>query len=363
MLNDALSIEASMAFPGFALDIAETIPLSGVTAVFGPSGCGKTTLLRLIAGFARADRGRIAFKRETWCDSAARVFTPAHRRDVGYLFQDSRLFPHLTVHGNLQFAEKRCGKDDRRYSFDHIVDATGVRTLLDRRTGALSGGERQRVALARTLLTRPQLLLFDEPLSALDRDRKAELLPFLESATKGFGIPSIYVSHDVDEVSRIADRVLVLREGKAAAFGPTEDTLNAFGVSAGRNPFEAASLLSGVVAQHDETQHLTEIAVNGDRMWLPLNNRLEPGAAVSVKIPARDVAISLARPEGVSIQNALAGVISEISEAPTSAFCEVRIDIGGQPLAARITRRAASALKLEKGARVYALIKSAGFQR
>lgn len=198
----------------FALDVAFAVPAAGVTALFGPSGSGKTTLLRCIAGLERLP-GSLVVEGDTWQD--ARRFVPAHRRRVGYVFQGANLLPHLSVAGNLTYATSRAPAG--RFGFDDVVARTGIGALLDRAPARLSGGEGQRVALARALLTQPRLLLMDEPLSALDSDARGKLQEYLAELLPGLGIPVFYVSHDADEVARIADRTIRLREGKVVGLG------------------------------------------------------------------------------------------------------------------------------------------------
>ena len=358
-----LELAVTLRRAGFRLDVDEQLTTSGVTAIFGPSGSGKSTLLRLIAGFERPVTGRITYSGSVWCDRVTRHWTPAHQRNVGYMFQDARLFPHMSVRGNLDFADRRSRARQASYSFDRIVAATGTASLLDRRPGTLSGGERQRVALARTLLARPHLLLFDEPLAALDRNRKAELLPFLETLPTQFGIPAFYVSHDVDEVSRIADRVLILRDGSVEAYGPASEVLTQFGLEAGRNPYEVGSVITCTVDAQEHDHRLTRLKLGENEVWLPLNPSLAPGDTVRVKIPARDVSLALKRPEGLSIQNILAGRITQIRDTEQAQFASVSVDVSGQDLQVRITQKARADLGLSTGQPIFALVKSASFQR
>lgn len=363
MSAKTLSIAATVEFPGFTLEVDRTLELNGVTALFGPSGAGKSTLLNLIAGFHRPKTGRIAFEEEVWCDTENRLWSPPHKRPVGFLFQDARLFPHMTVHKNLFYAERRCDARRHAYRFEDIVEATGLSPLLERMPDALSGGERQRAALARTLLSRPDLLLFDEPLSALDRGAKAELLPFLETLPVKFGVPAIYVTHDIDEVSRVSDHVVFLDSGRIAGAGPTADMLSALGLDAGRNPFEATSLLVGRVEAHETETGLTRLKIGEDEIWLPMNKSLAVGGRASLRLSARDVAIALSRPQATSIQNMLTAQVTGTRQAAGSAFCDVELDVSGQALTARVTKKAAGSLALVKGLPVWALIKAASFQR
>ncbi len=361
MSGSELTITAEIALDDFTLDVSERVPMDGVTAVFGPSGSGKTSLLNLIAGFLRPDRGHIAFGETVWVRTASNVWTPPHRRPVGTVFQDAQLFPHLSVSGNLDYADKRAVAESPGHPQTKIVDAMALGPLLDRSVQTLSGGERQRVAIARTLLTRPQLLLLDEPLSALDSARKSELLPFLETLKSQFDIPTLYVSHDVDEVSRIADRVLMLNAGRVAGFGPADDVLSRFGLQAGRNPYEHTSTLSGSVDEQSPGADLLAVRVGEGTIWLASDLALRPGTDIQLKISARDVSIATKRPEQISIQNMLEAEITDIRDAKRSAFQTVELNVYGQRLDAVITRKAVSDLTLSPGGKVYALIKSATF--
>jgi len=259
MSAESLSIRVQLAFPGFELDVDERLSLDGVTAVFGPSGSGKSTLLRAVAGFETPRAGRIAAADQLWFDSRSGTDLPPHRRPVGFLFQDARLFAHLDVAGNLAFADKRSRRGQRAFDLDEVVAAFDLEPLLKRPAAALSGGEKQRVALARTLLARPKLLLLDEPLSALDRERKAEILPYLEQIPKRFSVPALYVSHAIDEVTRVADDVLVLAAGRVRAYGPAEPIVERLDLEPLTGRFEAGVLLHGRVAAHDSRLALTHV--------------------------------------------------------------------------------------------------------
>lgn len=352
------SLEAT--FSDFALNTAASLPLSGVTAVFGPSGSGKTSLLHAIAGFIRPDTGRITFGDETWFETTPRAWTPAHKRGVGVVFQDAQLFPHLSVRGNLDYARKRADQSAPGHPEADIIAAMDLTALLDRDPQTLSGGERQRVAIARTLLTRPRLLLLDEPLAALDTARKGDLLPFLETLKTQFAVPTLYVSHDVDEVSRIADRVLMMEAGRIVASGPTDEVLSRYGLEAGRNPYESASILHGKVDTAYESG-LVAVRIGEAVLWLAADLHLPPGTEISIKVPARDVAIALERPDKISIQNMIPAKVTALKDAHRAAFQTVALDVGGQTLDSIITRKSVQALDLNTGRDVFALIKSATF--
>lgn len=364
MAADRLSLHLRVRHPGFELDVAEELPLDGFTAVFGPSGSGKSTLLRAVAGFETPLDGRIVWNGEVWFDAAAGVNLAPHRRPVGFMFQDSRLFPHLNVAGNLAFAyRRRQGAGPAR---DEVVAALDLGDLLHRRVHDLSGGERQRVALGRTLLRGPSLMLLDEPLAALDRQRKTEILPYLESVPARFRVPTLYVSHDVDEVARLADRVLVLAEGRVQTVGPTAAVMERLDLQPLTGGFEGGVLVEGRLRRHDARLHLSHVELAGGVLATPLLERLAPGQIVRLRIRARDVALATVRPEGLSIRNVLPGELVEIVDEPETGFVEafVRLDGEGPPtrLRARITRAAVEDLRLEPGRRVYALIKSVSFE-
>ncbi|MEM7328996.1 MAG: molybdenum ABC transporter ATP-binding protein [Pseudomonadota bacterium] len=360
MSDSELAFAIEAAFSDFALHTTGAVPLNGVTAVFGPSGSGKTSLLNAIAGFIQPDAGRIVFDDETWFDSTTRRWTPPHKRGVGVVFQDAQLFPHLSVGGNLDYARQRADLSAPGHPEQDIIAAMDVAGLLERNPQTLSGGERQRVAMARTLLTRPRLLLLDEPLAALDTARKGDLLPFLETLKTQFAVPTLYVSHDVDEVSRIAERVLMMEDGQIVASGPTDEVLSRYGLEAGRNPYEAASILRGTVDTASESG-LVAVRIGEAVLWLAADLHLEPGTEISIKVPARDVAIALERPVGISIQNMIPAQVTAIADAPRAAFQTVSLAVGDQRLDSVITRKSVQALDLKIDRDVFALIKSATF--
>ncbi|MCP3980312.1 MAG: molybdenum ABC transporter ATP-binding protein [bacterium] len=363
MCADRLSIRAQLSFAGFELTVDEQIDLGSVTVLFGPSGSGKSTLLRAIAGFETPSRGRIAMGQDVWFDSDARVELVPHQRPVGLMFQDARLFAHLDVAGNLDFAEKRSRERDTGFGRDEIVNALDLAPLLGRGVDALSGGERQRVALGRTLLTRPKLLLLDEPLAALDHERKAEILPYLEQLHGRFDIPTIYVSHSVEEVGRLADRVVVLTEGRVQAHGPAAEIFERLDLQPITGRFEAGALIDARVAEHDRQFDLTRVEIDGETVTLPLVEHLDPGEIVRLRIRARDVAVATQRPEGISIRNILPATIAQIVPEPDTAFAEVFLRLREHRIRARLTRASVADLGLAEGMSVYALIKTVGLDR
>ena len=347
-----------LGFEGFQLDVDETLRLEGVTGIFGPSGGGKSTFLRTIAGFETPRSGRIVCAGEVWFDSGTRREIAPHRRPVGYMFQNVRLFTHLDVAGNLEFAARRQRRALSGFTRDDVVSGLDLETLLRRKVGSLSGGERQRVALGRTLLTAPRLLLLDEPLSALDHERKAEILPYLDELPARFGIPTLYVSHDVDEVTHLADRVLVLSRGHVQAYGTTAAVFERLDLETVTGRFEAGAVVEGTVAGHDNRLHLTRVDLHGTLLTLPMLEHVALGDAVRLRIRARDVAIATQRPEGLSIRNVLPGTLSDIVVAREKGSAEVLVDVSGTRIRARLTVAAVEELALEPGMPVFALIKT-----
>jgi len=361
-VTTSLDLRVRVELPDFTLEVEEQLENVGVTAVFGASGSGKTTLLRAIAGFERPCRGRIAIGDEVWFDRNERIDLPPHRRAAGFLFQDARLFEHLDVSGNLAFAERRRGAGDARVERRAVVEALDLSSLLGRRVTSLSGGERQRVALARTLLAGPRVLLLDEPLAALDVGRKAEILPFLEEVTRRFRIPTLFVSHDVDEVVRLSDRVLVLSEGQVLTEGPTAEVIENLDLAPITGRAEASVVVEGRVARHDERLHLTFVELHGDELTLPFASHLTPGDAVRLRVLARDVAIAVERPSGLSIRNVLPGRITGLRAEPPGAV-DVTIQLHEDHVRARLTQAAVEELGLGEGREVFALVKSVSLER
>lgn len=354
-----LSVHCRVPADGARLEVDCELPLSGCTAVFGPSGAGKSSLLRAIAGFI-AVHGRIAFRGTTWLDSAHGIEVPPHRRDLGYVSQRGDLFGHLDVRGNLRYAQQRA-RGRARLTFAAVVEALDLGELLERRVATLSGGERQRVALARALLTPAELLLLDEPLSALDNTRKLEVIPMLERIRDTHRVPMLYVSHSVDEVVRLADSVVVLGAGRVLAAGATADILERLDVQSLTGHFDAGSVVHVRVESHDETAMLTRLRLGDQPLSMPMLNRLAVGDQVRLRIRSRDVALAVVRPAGISIRNVLTAMVTDISVEPGTPFVEVLLDVQGVHLRARITREAVADLSLREGQGVFALVKSVAF--
>ena len=356
----ALSVRAQLSYADFALNVDQDIVVDGITGLFGPSGGGKSTLLRIIAGLERSAIGKVSFACEVWQDSAERQFVAPHRRPVGYVFQDARLFAHLSVEGNLQFSAKRASAESS-LTYDEVVAVFDLQPLLHRDTQSLSGGERQRVAIARTILTQPRLLLLDEPLAALDSGRKGEILPYLERLVDRFRIPTVYVSHAIDEIARLADRVIVMDEGSIRASGATREILNQLELQSPVSLFDAVTILDTTVIEHLSELDLTRLDLRGQTIVVPARRDAATGDRVRLFIRAGDVAIATQRPEGISFRNILSGNISAIDESTNNAFATVSIDIAGETLRAELTRHAIRDLGLANGVPVFALLKTASF--
>ncbi|RLJ22334.1 molybdenum ABC transporter ATP-binding protein [bacterium endosymbiont of Escarpia laminata] len=337
----------------FTLDADFIVPAQGISAIFGASGCGKTTLLRAIAGLEQPSRGYLKIAGEVWQDGDR--FLPPHQRPLGYVFQEASLFPHLSVRGNLEYGYKRLPPEARRVDFDRAVTLLGIGPLLARRPEGLSGGERQRVAIARALLTSPRLLLMDEPLAALDRQSKTEILPFLERLHEELSIPVLYVSHASDEVARLADQLVLLEQGRVRASGPIGEMLTRVDLPLAHGD-EAEAVVEARVAEHDETFHLTHLEFPGGRFTVAKKD-LPLGQPVRLRLLARDVSLSLERHEGTSILNIFPAKIETlVDENPAQLM--VRLDAGGVPILSRITRKSATILALEPGKSVYVQVKT-----
>lgn len=352
--RDTICARFRCAFPGFTLNVDLTLPGTGITALFGHSGCGKTTLLRCMAGLHSAD-GTMTVLGEPW--QTPRSFLPVHKRPLAYVFQETHLFPHLNVRKNLEFGYRRIPAAERQIHFDDAVSWLGLETHLTRMPAGLSGGERQRVAIARALLTSPRLLLMDEPLSALDKASKQEILPYLERLRDALAIPIVYVSHSTAEVARLADHLVVLEDGKVVAKGPMRETLSRLD-----NPFrlddDAGVLVEGTIAELDDHWHLARFDFEGGSLWLGRDNGMQPGDRVRVRLLARDISLALDRHPDQSIQNLIPATIDRIEPDVTPGISIVRLLAGPTPVLARLTTRAVDQLALAPGRSVWMQIKS-----
>ncbi|HEY7599719.1 MAG TPA: molybdenum ABC transporter ATP-binding protein [Candidatus Limnocylindrales bacterium] len=334
----------------------------GLIALFGRSGAGKTSIVDIIAGLARPDRARIEVGGALLVDTAAGVFVPSHRRRVGYVFQEGRLFPHLTVRQNLLygrwFAKGRATTGD---DFECVVDLLGMGHLIDRRPGRLSGGEKQRVAIGRALLADPRLLLMDEPLASLDEDRKAEILPYIERLRDASRVPIVYVSHAIAEVARLATTVVLIAGGKVAAAGPTADIMQRLDIPALAGGADAGAVIEARVERHDEPVGLTEVSSRAG-LWRLHRIDAAVGTRLRLQVRARDVILARAAPTGISALNVLPGVVADIGARDTPVV-EVRVDCNGEALIARLTRYSADQLGLAPGVPVFAVVKGVSFDR
>lgn len=331
----------------FNLDVAFEAP-AGVTAIFGRSGSGKTTVVNAVAGLVRPDAGRIAIADTVLFDRAQRVDLPTQARRIGYVFQDARLFPHMTVARNLHYG----GSHDAA----HVVDVLGLADLLDRMPAGLSGGERQRVALGRALMCNPQILLMDEPLAALDAPRKAEILPYIERLRDTVNIPILYVTHDVSEVARLATTLVVLDGGQVTISGPVGQVLSHPQAVPLVGARAAGAVITTRVAGRMLDENLTELVFSGGRLVLPGNLGVI-GQTVRLRIPAQDVILAKAAPEGISALNVLPVEITRI-ELGENAGVAVALKAGSDQLLARITRRSAARMQLAVGQKIFAIIKA-----
>jgi molybdate transport system ATP-binding protein len=354
------TIAASARSAGFTLE-ARFASQGGVTALFGRSGAGKTTLVNLIAGLIHPDRGSISLDNRVLADTGQRIDVAAHKRRIGYVFQEGRLFPHMSVRSNLAYGHRRLPRRQRWAGFGQIVDLLGIGPLLDRRPTDLSGGEKQRVAIGRALLASPRLLLMDEPLASLDPERKGEILPYIERLRDEMKLPIVYVSHAVEEVARLADMLVLLDHGKVIATGSVNDVFGRLDLRRFTGQFEAGVVLNAVVLAHDAANGTTVLDHRAGRLSVAAIDK-PPGSPVRLRVRARDVALAIGEPGRLSIRNRLHGVVEEIAEGPPP-IVEIRLDVGGEPLIARITKDAAKALELNIGQPVVALIKATAFDR
>lgn len=356
---NVLKIDVKITLQDFLLDVQATVKAQGVTGLFGANGSGKSTLLRIIAGLEPAAQGSIRMAERCWLDSRARVHIDAHQRPIGYVFQDARLFTHLDVAGNLDFAARR--NHGAGPAFDDVVDALDLAALLQRDVADLSGGERQRVALGRTLLCNPELLLLDEPLAALDAVRKSDIMPYLESLQTRFSLPTIYVSHSIDEMLRLADEVIVLEAGRVKTQGETRRALNGLPPALLGSRYGVSSVLEATVVRQLTDLSLTELQVGAQAMFLPERGHLQPGERLLLRVRAGEVALATTEPRDISIRNILRGRLLDVEEHAGQAFAIARIDVAGSVLHCQLTRQAVSDLRLEPDMQVFALLKTASF--
>ena len=355
-----LEVDVRKRLGATALDI-RFASAGGVAALFGRSGAGKTSTVQMIAGLMTPDSGRIALDGRVLFDSHAGIDVAAPRRRVGVVFQEGRLFPHLSVRRNLLYA--RAARSDGR--FGSTVAMLGLEALLERRPATLSGGEQQRVAIGRALLSAPDILLMDEPLASLDAARKAEILPYIERLRDEGGLPVVYVSHQIDEVARLADRVVLLSDGAVAAAGPVDEIFARPDLMPLTGRFQAGAVLDARIAEQDVSGAMSRLAIPGGSLWVP-SVPVPVGGAIRVRIRARDVSIALAPPERISIRNILAGTVRSVtvSDGPfRTVTVAIADETGESRIAATVTANAVRDLGLAPGLPVHALIKSVAMDR
>ena len=350
-MSEQIEFSYSLERGPFSLDVEASLASQGITGVFGPSGAGKTTLLRCLAGLEPGAVGRLSVGDEVLDDEAHS--TPAHRRRIGYVFQEPRLFPHLDVRRNLEYGARRAASDNG-VDFDRTVEMLRLGALLDRKPSGLSGGEAQRVAIGRVLLSSPKMVLMDEPVTALDVESRTEVLPFIEALHAEASMPILYVSHSVDETLRLCDDLLVMDKGRKLAHGSLSEVLMQKGLPV-LSGEEAGSVLAATYDDYDAEYGLTRVSVSGGKLLLP--GEFDASRPIRVRVRANDVSLSLTEASDTSILNKLPAEVEAIEDdSPHSVL--VRLRCGNEPLLARITRRSLAELGVEAGNRVIAQIKS-----
>jgi molybdate transport system ATP-binding protein len=354
-----LKVAAKKQRGAFLLDAQFELPTPGVVALFGRSGCGKTTLVNVIAGLLGADSGHVELDGRVLLDTERGIDVPPEKRRIGYVFQDARLFPHLRVEANLRYALKRAGVA-AFVGLERVVDLLDLGSLLGRRTHELSGGERQRVAIGRALLSQPSLLLLDEPLASLDASRREEVLPYLETLRDQLAIPMVYVSHNFDEVLRLATHLVLMEAGKTIAQGNLGDMSLHPRVRAIVGTDAVGAIVDGTVLGTDSSSGLTRVQLGVGELKVQFGE-VAPGTRLRVQLLARDLIVATELPRHISVRNSLSGVITSIANEVDDSDL-IGIDIGGIFIMARITRAATRELELAAGKRVWALVKSASLR-
>ena len=350
-----IDVRITRRLAGFSLDAAFTSD-SGITALFGRSGSGKTTLINAIAGLVTPDDGTISVNGMCLFDRARGIDVPVRRRRVGYVFQEGRLFPHLTVRANLRYGFDLAKADGRYIEFGKVVELLGLEALLERRPAKLSGGEKQRVAIGRALLASPRLLLMDEPLAALDHARKQEVLRYIARLHQEISVPIVYVSHAVEEVVQLAETVVLMAAGRVVASGAVGEVMGRADLRAQGIDFEGGTVIEARVAAYDSAYDLATLEFAGGQLKVP-GIAAAVGEAVRVRIRARDIAIALTEPADISVLNVLHGSVVDV-HAGDDARAVVRVKVGMTVLTSRITRYSADRLKLVPGCPVCVLIKA-----
>jgi len=365
-MSTDLQLRIGLQRAGFMLDLNLSLPGRGVTELFGPSGSGKTTCLRVLAGLEPRAQGRISVADEVWQDSAQGIFKPVHQRALGYVFQESSLFDHLSVQANIRYGFERTPAAQRNHGWDHALELLGIGHLLARMPHELSGGERQRVAMARALATSPRVLLMDEPLAALDAQRKAEILPWLEQLHERLDIPVLYVTHSADEVARLADHLVLLQAGQVQASGALIELLTRLDLPLAQGD-NAAALIEATVATDTPSEQLTALVFAGGRLLIPTTRSSpSPGKRVRLRIQARDVSLALQPAQHTSLLNILSATVMDLADdGAGQVLVALRLGADTQPLRllSRISRYSAQALQLAPGLALYAQIKGVALVR
>jgi molybdate transport system ATP-binding protein len=353
-----IDIEQRLGAFHLAVKFSADAPIVGL---FGRSGSGKTSVVNAIAGISRPLRGSIRINDAVLFDAARRIDLSPEERRIGYVFQDALLFPHMDVESNLLYGQRLRPPKDRFIGEARVVELLGLGALLHRKPRTLSGGEKQRVAIGRALLAQPRILLMDEPLAALDVPRKTEILDYIERLRDELDIPIVYVSHSVAEISRLADTVVVLSDGKCLAAGDLDEVMGRLDLKPATGRYEAGSILDTRVAAHDSEDQLTTLAFDGGELFVPhIDARI--GDRVRVRIRARDVSLSIEKPTAISILNVLPGFVTSIDEE-TGPIVDLELAVGSATLVARITRRSFQQLGICNGQELYALVKAVSFDQ
>ena len=351
-MKELLRAAFKVNYPNFNFDIDLQLPASGITVVFGPSGSGKTTLLRCLAGLEKT--GKMEIAGQVWQDE--NLFIPLSQRAIGIVFQESRLFPHLKVRENLLYGYKRTPLNSRRLHLDEIVGVLSLENLLERKIDKLSGGEKQKVALGRALLTSPKLLLMDEPLAALDTQRKKEVIPFIRKVKKELSIPIIYVTHSINELLQLVDTMVILKDGKVIDYGPVGKVFSKISLSNTIDEEHLGAVLDTTVLKHETEFGITLLDFKGQELSVPFQD-ISPGQGLRVHIHSKDVSLATQPPEGLtSTLNILKTKVKRIVEKAGYSV-DIELD-AGQPLLATITRKSLFNLSLSEGQSIYASIKA-----
>ena len=350
-----LTVSLTHKFKNFHIDVDFTAEPGSITSLYGRSGSGKTSIINMISGLQRPDIGFIKVGNDVLLDTNAGIYKPPENRGLGYIFQDSRLFPHLSIQQNLLYGIKNNLSSNSQVGFDSVVDILQIASLLERKPNTLSGGEKQRVAIGRALLTQPRLLLMDEPLASIDAQLRGEILTFIEKLRDALGLTIIYVSHSIEEVIRLADQMVLISNGNQKAAGNIEEIMSRLDLHTLTGKFDAGAVLSTKVESYDENYDLTELSFNGGVLRVT-GTKLPIGSSVRVHVRARDVSIMLHHPRNTSILNIFKGTIVAVGD-DTGSQIDIKIDIGS-PLIARVTRKSFDELELQIGSNVFTMLKA-----